>query len=116
MWWGRRHPPEDPTNLSFACKTVLVTGANSGLGHEAAVKYAALGASTLILGIRTQEKGEQAKQDIAQRTKGSPNIFVIETVDLSTFASVRDCRPYQRSHRQTACRTARRWYSPVGIR
>ncbi|KAK4157708.1 hypothetical protein C8A00DRAFT_29392 [Chaetomidium leptoderma] len=40
--WGVKHPPADPT-VSFAGKTVLVTGANTGLGLEAAVKYATLG-------------------------------------------------------------------------
>ncbi|KAJ7460920.1 hypothetical protein B0H11DRAFT_2057400 [Mycena galericulata] len=89
MWWGKWHPPADPTHLSFKGKTVLVTGANSGLGHEATVKYAALGASTLILGVRTNEKGEEAKADIIERTHCSPDIFIIETVDLSTLASVK---------------------------
>lgn len=90
MWYGKRHPPVDPKDISFNGKTVLVTGANSGLGHETAVKFAALGASTLILGVRTQEKGEQAKADIIAKTHCSPDIFIIETVDLSTFASVKE--------------------------
>ncbi|OTA98851.1 hypothetical protein M426DRAFT_17012 [Hypoxylon sp. CI-4A] len=44
--------------------TVLVTGANSGLGLAAAIKYAAQGASTLVLGVRNREKGESAKAAI----------------------------------------------------
>lgn len=59
------------------------------MGHEAAVKYAALGANPLILIVRTQAKGEQAKTDIIRRTKCSADIFIIETVDLSEFASVK---------------------------
>ncbi|KAK4234271.1 hypothetical protein C8A03DRAFT_37961 [Achaetomium macrosporum] len=62
--WAVNHPPADPT-VSFAGKTVLVTGTNTGLGFEAAVKYAALGASRLILGVRSADKGEAAKQHIA---------------------------------------------------
>jgi NAD(P)-dependent dehydrogenase (short-subunit alcohol dehydrogenase family) len=88
LWSSARNPPADPTHLSFKDKAVLVTGANSGLGHEAAVKYAALGANPLILAVRTEAKGEAAKADIIQRTKCSPDIFIIETVDLTTFASV----------------------------
>lgn len=66
-----------------------LTGANSGLGQEAAVKYAALGAIPLILVVRTQEKGEQAKADIILRTKCSTDIFTIETVDFADFSSVK---------------------------
>jgi hypothetical protein len=48
QFWDARHPPNDPTYLSFRGKTVLVTGANSGMGFQAALKYAQLGASKLI--------------------------------------------------------------------
>ncbi|KAK3375569.1 hypothetical protein B0T24DRAFT_526237 [Lasiosphaeria ovina] len=89
LWWAKQHPPADPTHLSFKDRAVLVTGANSGLGHEAAVKYAAQGASPLILAVRSQEKGEQAKAAIIARTSCKPDIFLILTVDMSTFASVR---------------------------
>ncbi|KAJ0107044.1 hypothetical protein J7T55_006922 [Diaporthe amygdali] len=89
QFWAARHPPADPVHLSYKDKAVLVTGANSGLGHEAAVKYAALGANPLILVVRTQEKGEQAQADIFRRTKCSPEIFIIETVDFAEFASVK---------------------------
>lgn len=88
QFWAARHPPADPKD-SYSNKAVLVTGANSGLGHEAAVKYAALGANPLILAVRTQEKGEQAKADIIRRTKCDPAIFSVETVDFASFASVK---------------------------
>ncbi|KUI58424.1 Short-chain dehydrogenase TIC 32, chloroplastic [Cytospora mali] len=89
QFWAARNPPAEPKHISYLNKTVLVTGANSGLGHEAAVKYAALGENPLILAVRTQENGEQAKEDIISRTSCSPDIFIIETVDFSTFAFVR---------------------------
>lgn len=90
MWSAARHPPADPKHLSFKGKTVLVTGPTSGLGHAAAIKYAAQGASTLILGVRTKEKGEAAKAAIIKATGCSPDIFVIETLDLARLTSVRD--------------------------
>ncbi|XXG96088.1 hypothetical protein Hte_002366 [Hypoxylon texense] len=85
--WNGWHPPADPTHLSFRGKTVLVARANSGLGFHAAIKYAQLGASRLILGVRSQEKGEAAKASILSQTKSSAEIIII-TVDLSTFASM----------------------------
>lgn len=91
LWHDARHPPKDPTDLSFKDKAVLVTGAHgAGLGHHAAIKYAALGANPLILAVRTQEKGEAAKTAIIQKTNCSPEIFIIETVDLASFDSVHE--------------------------
>lgn len=87
--WGARHPPADPS-VSFAGKTVLVTGSNTGLGFEAAVKYSALGANKLILGVRTSAKGEATKARILARTGRSPESITFLTVDLSTFASVQE--------------------------
>ncbi|KAI1840237.1 hypothetical protein JX265_013029 [Neoarthrinium moseri] len=88
QFWAARHPPKNPSHLSFNNKVILVSGANDGLGFQAALKYAQLGASTLILGVRSKEKGEAAKVSIIQQTQCS-NITVM-TVDLSTFASVKD--------------------------
>lgn len=91
LWWSRKHPPKD-YQVSFAGKTVLVTGANTGLGFEAAVKYAALGAEKLILAVRSSAKGEEAKRRILERTgRSSGNVDItILIVDLSDFASVQD--------------------------
>nr|QHD43138.1 short-chain dehydrogenase [Chaetomium globosum] len=89
MRWAVKHPPADPT-VSFAGKTVLVTGANTGIGFEAAVKYSALGADLLILGVRSAEKGEDTKKRILDRTHRQSDTIAIAAVDLATFASVRD--------------------------
>lgn len=59
-------PPADP-NTSFEGKTLIVTGANSGLGLEAALKFHALGASLVILAVRDVSKGESAKTEIEAR-------------------------------------------------
>lgn len=88
LWWSARHPPEDPT-VRFNSKTVLITGANTGLGFEAALKYAALGAAKLILAVRSTDKGNTAKSKIAQATGFHPANISVLKVDLGTFASVR---------------------------
>lgn len=85
--WARNNPPKD-FPLSFAGKTILVTGANIGLGFEAAVKYAASGAEKLILAVRDAAKGEEARKRIMQRTGRKGDSIVILSVDLADFASV----------------------------
>ncbi|GAD97202.1 short-chain dehydrogenase/reductase family protein [Paecilomyces variotii No. 5] len=49
---SRLNPPADPTSVSFAGKTVLLTGATSGLGFEAAIKFLNLGVANLIIGVQ----------------------------------------------------------------
>ncbi|KAL8917576.1 MAG: hypothetical protein Q9208_007859 [Pyrenodesmia sp. 3 TL-2023] len=89
LWWSARHPPEDPS-VRFDSKTILVTGANTGLGFEAALKYAALGAAKLILAVRSIDKGNAAKARIVEATTiNAANISVL-SVDLGTFASVHE--------------------------
>jgi NAD(P)-dependent dehydrogenase (short-subunit alcohol dehydrogenase family) len=86
--WSVKHPPVDP-DVTFAGKTALVTGANAGLGFEAAVKYAQKDASKLILAVRSGAKGEAAKQEILRRSRREGEDFItILTVDLSNFNSV----------------------------
>ncbi|EED13620.1 short-chain dehydrogenase, putative [Talaromyces stipitatus ATCC 10500] len=61
---------QDPLRTSpssLAGKSILVTGSNTGLGFEAALKSVDLGAKHVILGVRNVEKGEHAKQRILQR-------------------------------------------------
>ena len=87
LWWSARNPPNDPT-VSFESKTVLVTGANTGLGFEAALKYATLGAAKLLLAVRSVSKGNAAKAKIVQRTGFKADAIYILQVDLGNFGSV----------------------------
>lgn len=73
---------------SFAGKTVIVTGSNTGLGKEAARHYAHLDASTLIIGVRNVEKGEAAKADIIATTKRPVDSIQVWHVDMASYASV----------------------------
>lgn len=58
----------DP-QVSLAGKTAIITGSNTGLGLEAARKYAQLGVSKLIIAVRNTSKGEEARQDILTSLK-----------------------------------------------
>ncbi|KAI0154694.1 short-chain dehydrogenase/reductase [Xylariaceae sp. FL1272] len=90
QFWDARHPPANPTHLSFKGLTVLVTGANTGMGFQAALKYAQLGASTLVMAVQTAAKGEAAKAEIVSRLPKPVSItIIIKTVDLSSLSSVK---------------------------
>ncbi|KAJ5787637.1 hypothetical protein N7457_002627 [Penicillium paradoxum] len=78
--------PTSPTQ-SFAGQTVLVTGANVGLGLEAARHITRLGASRVILGVRNVAAGEEAKEDI-ERSTGRSSVCEVWKVDLASYESV----------------------------
>ncbi|KAF2489110.1 short chain dehydrogenase [Lophium mytilinum] len=74
---------------SYAGKTVIVTGSNTGLGKEAARHFTRLGASTVILGVRSVDKGNAAKADIEQSTKCAASVVQVWQLDMASYASVR---------------------------
>ena len=73
---------------SFQGQTVIVTGANSGLGLEACRWMVHLGASSVILACRNVEKGEAAAKDIQATTSCSSDNLQVWHLDLSSYASV----------------------------
>ncbi|KAG9310805.1 hypothetical protein JVU11DRAFT_8657 [Chiua virens] len=77
-------PPVEFVDLTG--KTVLVVGANSGIGFEAAKHFARMNPSKLILACRSETKGNAALAEIALDT-GS-KACELWTVDLADFSSV----------------------------
>ena len=65
--------------------TVLVTGANSGLGFEAARQLAEAGWGKVILASRSEAKAEAARAQLVERTGKDP--FGVLAVDTSEVAS-----------------------------
>ncbi|KAL3864927.1 hypothetical protein ACJMK2_006571 [Sinanodonta woodiana] len=74
------------SNADLTGKTVLITGANAGIGYYTALDIARRNAR-VILACRSQEKGLVAMKQIQEST-GNKNIVVRE-VDLSLMASVK---------------------------
>ena len=69
-------------------KTILITGANTGLGKEMARQLALRGDfERIYLGCRNPEKAERAKQDL--ETVTGRKIFEVVIIDLEDLASVR---------------------------
>lgn len=73
--------PQLPTQ-SFADQTIIVTGANVGLGLEAARHFYRLNCAKLIIAVRTVSKGQTAKEDILQTVKHRNEADAIEVWDL----------------------------------
>lgn len=69
-------------------KTVVITGSNVGLGKEAAQHFVRLGASKVIIAVRSVEKGAAAKRDIEANTKCSKGVIQVWQVDMASYASV----------------------------
>jgi NAD(P)-dependent dehydrogenase (short-subunit alcohol dehydrogenase family) len=70
-----------------AGKLVIVTGANSGTGKEAARRLAEAGAD-VVMAVRTEAKAERAREEILARHPGAR--LRVRRVDLADLASVRE--------------------------
>lgn len=68
-------------------KTIIVTGANVGLGKEAARHFVRLGVEKLILACRTVEMGEKAKKEI-EESSGRRGVVEVWRLDLLDYESV----------------------------
>ena len=69
----------------MAGRTVLVTGATSGIGLETARALAGMGAR-VVLGVRDTARGE----DVAQRIGRDGGAAEVLPIDLASFTSVRE--------------------------
>jgi NAD(P)-dependent dehydrogenase (short-subunit alcohol dehydrogenase family) len=73
-------------NYDLASKTIIITGANSGIGKAASIQLAKLGAHVVMM-CRNKERGEQALQDVRAVATGGQVELIL--VDMSSQASVR---------------------------
>ena len=80
--------PVYPTT-SCSGQTIIVSGANTGLGKEAARHFARLGASKIIIAVRNIKAGEEAKKDIEASTKCDADILEVWPLDLLSHESIK---------------------------
>ena len=69
-------------------QTIIVTGANVGLGLEAARHFTRLNARKVVLGVRNLEKGEAAKKSIEETTKRN-GVVEVWQLDLTSYESTK---------------------------
>ena len=82
MTWKRDQLP------SYAGRTAIVTGGNSGIGKETAVALAAQGARVVIT-ARDPAKGEAARTEVAARAgRDDVEVMALDLIDapFSTYA------------------------------
>lgn len=110
FFWGQltaRVPPLVEKDLEG--KTIIVTGANIGIGYETAKHFAKMNAGKIILACRDQKRGEAAVQSaftlsawFSAVSLMTPDLNIVEIkeetghknvelwlLDLANFASVR---------------------------
>ena len=84
----RRNLPLLATTENISGKTYIVTGANTGLGYEAAKHLVELGAAKVIIAVRNVSSGETAKSEIEKAT-GKSNVADVWALDLASYDSVK---------------------------
>ncbi len=84
----------EPANLSE--KIIMVTGANSGIGKEAALQLAERGARVVMV-CRNRERGEPALAEI--KAKSGNDTLELMTADFESQRQIRDLADtYKRTH------------------
>ena len=79
-------------DVSMAGKTVVITGANTGLGKESAAALSKMGASCILL-CKSEEKAQKAIDDIKKvnAMQGMPSDLVSLPLDLADLYSIENC-------------------------
>ena len=73
-------------NFDLTNKTIIVTGANSGIGKAASIQLAKLGAHVVMM-CRNRERGEAALQDVRAASNSGKAELIL--VDMASQESVR---------------------------
>jgi NAD(P)-dependent dehydrogenase (short-subunit alcohol dehydrogenase family) len=81
--------PPNAVDLDFSGRNIVITGGTSGIGEEAAYKFAALGASKVIITARDVGKGEATKAALHARLKGrGKDQIEVWALDMMSYVSV----------------------------
>jgi NAD(P)-dependent dehydrogenase (short-subunit alcohol dehydrogenase family) len=71
-------------------QTIIVTGANAGLGFEASLHLSRLGVGRLIMAVRTPAKGDDARKRILDSTGQAESSIEVWPIDMDSYSSIKD--------------------------
>ncbi|KAK6948775.1 hypothetical protein Daesc_010546 [Daldinia eschscholtzii] len=80
--------PVPSGNPQLPSCTIIVTGANTGLGFEACLHLSRLGVGKLIMGVRTTAKGEDAKKRVTKATGRPESSIEVWPIDMDSYDSI----------------------------
>ncbi|KAI1149270.1 NAD(P)-binding protein [Nemania diffusa] len=84
----RTKPVYPPKGTNLSEKVAIITGANTGIGLEAAVQLLALGLGTLILAVRSKAKGDAAAGPLRrQYPKSRIEVWIL---DMASYDSIQE--------------------------
>lgn len=87
-------PPQDLVDSNaFAGRTILITGATTGLGLEAAKKIVTKGARKLIVTARDAQKGQKAKSVLQEAARAANSSIQFSVISLS-MSSTEDVKSF----------------------
>src|ERR1700709_638030 len=80
-------PP--PPSADLSGQAIIITGANRGLGFEAAKQIHKLGVQKIVFGVRSVSKGQAAKAEIIKSNPRGTTDFEVWPLDLTSYDSVK---------------------------
>ncbi|KAF5637378.1 retinol dehydrogenase 11 [Fusarium tjaetaba] len=81
-------PVPIPKDISLSDSTIIITGANTGIGYGAAEQFLAMNLKRLIIAVRSISKGETAASTL--RAKHPKAEILVWQVDMNLYKSVQD--------------------------
>jgi NAD(P)-dependent dehydrogenase (short-subunit alcohol dehydrogenase family) len=81
--------PVPAGNAELSNQTMIVTGANTGLGFESSLHLSRLGVGKLIMAVRTAAKGDDAKKTILKSTGRPESSIEVWPIDMDSYDSIK---------------------------
>ncbi|KAI5917344.1 retinol dehydrogenase 12 [Camillea tinctor] len=80
--------PPLPTDVDLRGKTAIVTGSNTGIGLECARQLLDLNLSKLIIAVRNESKGQEAKANLLSGRQIEPDAILVWKLDMESYDSI----------------------------